>query len=95
MQHRCQGGNLDQRQFQMKCWLYLLPKVFNDCEALIGILLMSFYYLDVKIQPNQLRVIQKEFSSKPEMTRRQAVDSIDNAVRRADKAMFDLAGRVQ
>ncbi|WP_175492032.1 hypothetical protein [Nitrosomonas sp. Nm34] len=56
---------------------------------------MSFYYLDVKIQPNQLRVIQKEFSSKPEMTRRQAVDSIDNAVRRADKAMFDLAGRVQ
>ncbi|SFI27704.1 hypothetical protein [Nitrosomonas sp. Nm34] len=29
------------------------------------------------------------------MTRKQAVDSIDNMARRADKIMFDLAGRVQ
>jgi hypothetical protein len=49
MQQRCQGVDFDQRQFQMKCWLYLLTKVFNDCETLIGIFLMSFYYLDVKI----------------------------------------------
>jgi hypothetical protein len=40
-------------------------------------------------------MIQKEFLSKPNMTRRQAVDSINNKARRADKVMFDLAGRVQ
>jgi hypothetical protein len=40
-------------------------------------------------------MIQKEFSSKPNMTRRQAVDNFNNTARRADKVMFDLAGRVQ